>query len=424
MNEVIKKISILSQIVSSASNIEVKNRYFLEFTTNKVGEIEELLKIHSIDFDNYQTKEFSIDLKSIAESTIIFLNETTFRELSGRESTFLTEKNIAILIFANSYYFYDQITKETFIGGQRSDNYLISNTLSYLSLIEKIQNEDFADYFNSENKEIVLYSSSNGILKINIPVVPIPLDNSLAYSKNVEIALKKLSNDDYIVHFKNQLFKLEKESKFSQIESLFKHLDRLIQDAENNYQLQVKNFSFEKFKDDLQKEKEKYFSSLREILNKILSQTVGVPISIGASIFASYKIEDRLVLLIILLAFAIYVFFAIHFQLIYRKDVLEIEADFKKDFKKIIDESGLEPDTITIEQEKIKRRIKSIKNTIYGFIASITLLAILFFCFLAYQVYSSKIEDKSKTVNIKTATVIMSFKDSTNFKPKKNKLPK
>ncbi len=87
------------------------------------------------------------------------------------------------------------------------------------------------------------------------------------------------------------------------------------------------------YKDSLYKEKEKYFLSIREIINKIFSQAVGIPISISATVFASYKVsDDNLMLLIVLLTFFIYVVFYIKIQLIYRADIGELKNDFTKDF--------------------------------------------------------------------------------------------
>lgn len=372
MNEVINKISALSKLVRSASAVKAENNY-LEFSTTDIKGAENLLATNGIEFTNYTENSFTIDLKTIETNTVIFLNDGKFRQRTNTDVEFLQKKNIAILIYKETFFYFDQsdiYNKKTFIGYKEVDtNFLISNTIEYLHFIKKLKDEDtFADYYNGSTNEIVIYTASKGIHKIKLPSIPISLDDSKPYYYIVESTLRRLLNEDFVIHFKNQLFKVIKQANESQIEAVFQHLEEISQEADNDYQLYLKNFSFEKFKNDLQKEKEKYFNSLREILNKILSQVIGVPVSIAATIFAINKVEEIFLLALIYIAFTIYVVFAIHFQRIYYKDVLEIECDGKKDFEKISKESGLADKTINLESKKITNRINTIKRTIIIFV--------------------------------------------------------
>lgn len=417
------KILVLHELVkSSTSQPVIKNKENLTFTSNS-SQTEKLLKSNEIEFDSYATDSYTIYLNKISDSWIVVLDEESLRIrindfIKSEDGVF--QKNIAVLLYQNKLLLYDLTTQITTIDGQKDDkNYLIENLCAYQKLVNKLKSEDFIDYFNVAKNLGVIYTATKGILKISFPTYPFKVSDDKSIKSLVEDVLRRNADDQFKVHFKNELFQLEKKENQTLIETIVFHLDSILQNADNNYQIQLKNYSFDKLKNDLQKEKEKYFSSLREILNKILSQTVGVPISIGASIFASYKVENVFVLGIILLAFAIYVFFAIHFQLIYRKDILEIEIDFKDDFKNISEKSGLQESEIKKERVKIERRIKSIKNTIIGFIVAISVLAILFVCFVANQVWFPKVEDKSKIINLKATNVTISVIDST--KQSKNK---
>lgn len=410
MNNVLNKIAVLSDLVHKSDDATVENRSLLEFTLHE-GKVSETLSTNNITFDSYSLGRFSIDLKQFSNDFIVFLDITSFRERTISDKSFLTEKNIVILIFENTYFFYEQNTKNSFVGGVlKEECFLVSNLICYLLIVDYLKSSNFADYFNTSSREIIIYSSTKGVLKLTIPTVPSELDYNINFEGNISNLIKKLDNSDFTIHFKNQLFSLDKKANENQITALFNHITSLIQEAENNYQLQLKNFSFEKFKNDLQKEKEKYFSSLREILNKILGQIIGVPISIAASTFASYKIESELILYLVLFAFATYVFFAIHFQLIYKKDITEIEKDFNKDFKKIKDDSGLKTEDINDEQLKIERRIKSIKRTITAFIICVLLLAVSFTFYLINQIVTyndSPNKETAKAIKSDTLRVIV-----------------
>jgi len=122
-----------------------------------------------------------------------------------------------------------------------------------------------------------------------------------------------------------------------------------------------------------------------------MTQLIAVPISISATIFATYKIKDPSIILLVGIAYTVYVIFVIHIQSIYHKDVKEIKQDFERDFRNIADKSGLEASVIDIERNKIERRINNTNTLIYLFCIIITALDCLFNLFLAQQYFNSLI---------------------------------
>lgn len=384
MNDVLSNFSFLSQLAHASKSEPEINLGILTVEISSDSELWEELKEREFSFDTIGKKQ-EIDLRKIAKEYLICVNENDFFQSIWDKPTNIIN-NVLILIYNESFLYYLHTESKVYTEtSEVSNNFLITNSMSYLTLRDRLRQESFADYANTSTEEIVFYTGTKGVLKMRIPSIPFPLNPNIDYSKPINLLIEKLSNKDFVIHFKNSLFSLEKKNNSSAIESLISNLVQLVQESDNNYELQLKSFSFEKFKSDLQKEKEKYFSSLREILNKILGQTVGVPISIAASTFASYKIENPFVLCLILLAFWVYVAFAIHFQIIYKKDVAEIESDFKLDFDKIIKSSGFPETEVNKEKAKVERRIKVIKITITLFILSVVLLTVAFSIYLLVQ---------------------------------------
>lgn len=401
MSNVLNKILILSELCNKSESTEIIDRYTLKFCLNQL-DVPSFLRENGIDsFEDYGNFRYEVNLKQFSDFAIV-LDEQSLRSRANGNKDFLTQKDIIVLKFEESYLYYHQNSKTTYINQvKREDCFLISNLINYSLAIEYFKSSQFADYFNGAEKEVIIYSTTKGIFKLLLPSVPPQLDYKVNIENDTKILLRKLENSEYSIHFKNKLFNLDKKLGEDQIVTLINNLGNLVNEAENDYQLQLKNFSFDKLKSDLQKEKEKYFSSLREILSKILGQIVGVPISIAASTFASYKIESVLILVLVLVAFFIYVVFAIYFQYIYFKDVKEIDKDFEEDFTKISEKSGLLEADIEKERLKIVRRIKAIKNTIWIFVGSISLLTLLFSFYLIQQILSKsqpKIEPKEQVI--------------------------
>ncbi len=433
MSDVLNKILILSELCNKSESAEIIDRYTFKFCLNQL-DVPSFLRENGIDdFEDYGNFRYEVNLKQFSDFAIV-LDEQSLRSRANGNKDFLTQKDIIILKFEGSLLHYEQNSKTTYVNKvRREDCFLISNLINYILVIEYFKSSQFADYFNGAEKEVIIYSTTKGIFKLLIPSVPPPLDYKVNFENDIIVLLKKLANSEYSIHFKNKLFSLDKKLDEDQIVTLINNLGNLINEAENDYQLQLKNFSFDKLKSDLQKEKEKYFSSLREILSKILGQIVGVPISIAASTFASYKIESVLILVLVLVAFFIYVVFAIYFQYIYFKDVKEIEKDFEEDFKKIKEKSGLLETDIENERLKIVRRIKAIKNTIWIFVGSISLLTLLFSFYLIQQIKSKfqptmetkeQVSYKKGTLQVQVKVLYKANVEQTNAQHGKNEIHK
>jgi len=198
---------------------------------------------------------------------------------------------------------------EQFGASDKSLLTYFKNIVAYFKLFNFLKSKDFCDYFNSANNQIVVYSSAKGVYKINYDTIPI-----ISQDKDIEKdILEFIKNADPIElrpFFKSSIFAFTSGTGFIKLNELIKNSVEIVFAAKRDHDLVLKQFDFEKFRDSLYKEKEKYFTNIREIINKIFSQAVGIPISISAAVFATYKVsDDTLMLLLVMLSFIVYVFF-------------------------------------------------------------------------------------------------------------------
>lgn len=265
-----------------------------------------------------------------------------------------------------------------------------TNIFYYFKLYNFLKSEDFADHHNDANSEIVIYSSAKGIFKIHytpIPTVEKTKDISQSVLKLIEIA----TPIQLRLFFKNALFTFSSGTGVISISEILEKSQDIISATKRDFELVSKQFDFDKFRDSLYKEKEKYFANIRDIVNKIFSQAIGIPVSISATVFATYKVsDDTLMLMIVWLSFILYAIFYVKIQLVYRADIKELDTDFKNDFGIIKTKSGLPEDLIQGEKTKIESKILSSITMIDLLICVVIGLGILVSWYIFYEVGKSE----------------------------------
>ncbi|MBC8033239.1 MAG: hypothetical protein H7Y03_03780 [Chitinophagaceae bacterium] len=366
------------------------NNLVIQIREEQVAGIKNQLDEWKIGYENIVASELFINLASVDTNTVVFFSELNFRQ--GAEKLFVTttnlKKDIAVIVYGDTFLVYDHLSGKTTNGsGTSESSFLIQNALYYYEVLELLKSNLFADYINTTDKEIVLYSGTKGIKRINIPDFLPEFDEDRSLMHDAELFIERYTSPDFRVFFKNRLFELSGMPAGEELKEIMLSLGSIIREADNNLQLYLKNFSFEKLKNDLQKEKEQYFFSLRDILGKNMSQIVAVPVSFAASVFATYTVKDVFILLIILFAFILYSAFTIYLQKLYLKDIREIEDAFQTDFRVIAERSGLADLEIDAERFKISRRISDIRKVVTRFRLLLILLTIIFTLFICNQIF-------------------------------------
>jgi hypothetical protein len=344
--------------------------------------IDTKASLSSLDVPFDEVSKMAIDLTVddlFSPAKTFFSKEDFLKKFKGSSEL---DKVIIILFCGDTYLVYDNGLPTT---GNGTINYIVTNTVSFLLFQEIILS--IADYTNSIVREMVFHTSTKGIFKLKYPAYPVSLDDTKNITPAVQILSSKISDKTFQLFFKNEIADFVKKDIGNSFTDLLIGVQGVVEESDKNVELYLKNFSWETFRSKLYAEKDKYFIALRDILGKIMTQLVAVPISISATIFATYKIESIYVLVLVMLAFSFYVGFAFYIQTLYYRDTKEIASDFERDFSVIAEKSGLPPGIINTEKDKIRARISSIKRLIYLFSFIVIVLGSLFDFYLAGQVF-------------------------------------
>lgn len=239
-------------------------------------------------------------------------------------------------------YKYEKI--ETFRNFELTNaNHLFTNTLSYFRLLNFLKSQEhkedrhfyFVDYFNTDHRRIIITSlKKEGKLTIGYP------DAIPDFDINKRLDIK-------ITHFiesfeQKQLPKFLKAELFNVLPS-FKKEDRLVafidnlefiqEKAEQNFEIYLSDLTLDAFKNQFLEFRLKYFNQLRDLLSKITTQILALPLSISASAFATYKSIDSILLCsIIVIAFTLFSIYSIFMLKAHRDDVKEINKLFENDY--------------------------------------------------------------------------------------------
>jgi hypothetical protein len=379
------KLNIVSEIFKSHQSI-------IACDANKFIANKDFTSLKTVcDSKGINTDE-SGDTLSLKIKSFIGVNLICSKEIEKYFENSFTEEEFAILNTNGDYCYNDLQNAKLIFNEQASSEFRIvcTNIYHYFKLYNFLKSEEFADHHNDANSEIVIYSSAKGIFKIQYTAIP-TVEKAKEFSSSVLKLIEIATPIQLRFFFKNSLFTFSNGTGVISINEILEKSQDIIAATKRDFELVSKQFDFDKFRDSLYKEKEKYFTNIRDIVNKIFSQAIGIPISISATVFATYKVsDDTLMLLLVWLSFILYAVFYIKIQWVYKGDIQELKTDFTNDFAIIKSKSGLPENLIQTEKEKIERKISSSLTMIDMLIGVVIGLGILVSWYIFYEVGKSE----------------------------------
>lgn len=329
------------------------------------------ISVHNSEFTfedvatNFALKPDALQLDGSLKSHTIKIKEYCgcglviyFEELDQRITASDFSRDLLFIFNGGLACYFDAQTKQFHYSAdpQGADKRKLENVHQYYRLYNALKSPDFADHHNDPAREIVVYSAVKGIYKIHYGKGCPAFDFDITQSVNA--LLERIKSDEYKSSLLDAFFEVSSNIAEMHLEFMIRNGESIAKLAKRNYAIQQSKFDFEKIRDGLLLQKDKYFGSLREILNKIFGQLIGIPISISASVLATYKLEgSRGTLALILLGFAAYVVLYLFIQFMYYRDVRDIRADFLSDFETIKAKSNLGEELIEKERRIIAGRI-------------------------------------------------------------------
>lgn len=382
-------------IQSNPQNIEEDDCIEVDTYNKRLSQIEPFFKTEQIH-DN-KTRIFKNQ-----GNLFIYWNIDDFKARANKDSI---KKDILIIFDETKQSLFFQASSKTtyqqFVAS--SKDFLLENAYYYFRTLDILKEQEhkedhlfyFVDYFNSSLRKIIFTSlNKEGKLTIGFPI-GIP---ELSRIKSLKESCLRFFNsfakeNKHLPKFiKNELFKsLIKEKPEERIVKLFENLDDIMLTAEQNFELYLSDLSLDKFRTEYIEYKEKYFFQIRDILGKITTQVVALPLSITAAAFATYRTTDKPILFFLVasafLIFSIYSFFLIR---LYKFDVLDIQKSFEKDFSDLSKEDYFlkypkELNSFRRVEFSIKSRVTNLIKLIFAYTFLLALTNSMFILFALLQ---------------------------------------
>lgn len=373
----------------SSPNFNEDTETITLFTDN----IEEFQQINITTTIIPQGIEFSINQFDY----LLFFDVEHFRK--NWKKFINNDKDVAILNIDSSALFYLNSERKTFVDFLEQTNHFFDNAIVYSNFInffiEKSRDENnkfqFVDSFDTNNRKLFFTSSKDpGKLVIGYPLELVELDDKINYS----IILKRLkdsfdpSSKNLPIFIKNEIFRFfEDRFDLNGFVKLFKDLNKVLDNAEKNYQIYLHDLSLDKIKSDYKEYKQKYFASQNDILNKITTQVIALPISIAASAYSLYNLKGEvfptMIVLFGLLSYIIYVTFIVG---IYFSDIDNLNILAQRDYSLLkihpfFKDNNEELKFFKEIKDKLFNRLKSLKRglNIFTLIMWISILSLFYY---------------------------------------------
>ncbi len=381
----------ISELISNYDVEEVDSGIIRFECGQDRDQIHSDLLINGIEATKEGKKKVRIDLSEIY--CHIYLNEESFIAQSNffvnKELNFI-DKSIFLLTTEYSGFVYLE-NKRVFNNEDNEIEYSIFENLNAVNnIFSLISNSDskLISYHDTLKNHFVVSTPEQSIFKIGYTAPVESLIKKHNFLKTLQKLKTILKRDDYIPHFKKALIeKLLHTNSENRFYQLLVNINEIESKADYYYELYLNQFSFQKLKSELRKEKEKYFTEIRDVINKLLNKVVTIPISVSATVFALFRLsENTLYSLFVVLSFIIYSLFTYYLLDLIKNENDQLFSQLDSDVKIIREESGLKNAEINPFHNAVLERIVALRNSIK--ILKITLVGIS--CVLLYLFLESK----------------------------------
>lgn len=356
--KLIELVIALNKLVADSRNHSLDSRGYLNLV---VADRDAVQKQYSdIRFDKVGDDQLEINLRAY---TGLFYDKNSFLQQCSLK-TF--DKDFGIVIYEDSFLHYDAEMKISISNATSgSFNNFAANALYYLKFRDEFETAKIVSYHSSPDREFVLISPEYGKLVLGYPpVVPeFPADAlKEKYTFYHEIN-KALEFEEY---FKGHIIKSLKNMDHDQaFPEFLKRLRQIVDDSNKDYEIFVNKFSFEKLKENFRKERDEYFSKVRDIVNQLLAKVISIPISISASALAIYNLKsDPVGVTVVVIAYIIYSLFTAHLFRLIHNDAFELKADLNEEIEIIKKSAKVETKILDAEAAKVFRKIRTLNITL------------------------------------------------------------
>jgi hypothetical protein len=271
-------------------------------------------------------------------------------------------------------------------GGQlvESNSNLVSNTVHFKKILELV-GEKLAIYNDCTKNELIIVSTSGReAFNLGYPQVQKELlDYDLA--SIFRLLQKEIERKDLIPFINNEICKtLSDKCVEDRYIGFLKQYDSIIKSATLDFEIYLKDFSFDKIKTKFRESRDKYFQTLQEINSKFSSKLGSIVVSISAAVFATFrfKSEQRYFSgLLVLAAYTLYALYISYEIASLKEDIVTIKNNFERELSEVHEKSPIIAENLAEDSNQIKEKIQNIIKRLpflYLVVTGLNLLVLIF----------------------------------------------
>lgn len=291
-------------------------------------------------------------------------------------------KDVVIRQFEGATYYHSVDNETATLGSEPATDFLIPNAIVYfnlLALLEKLgQMEsvsfEFVDKFSrTAGKATFAAPVDKKKIVIEFPVAGIPhFDRSDFRDVFAEFEKKVQSDKDVLPGLiKSALIqKLYALGSKVGVPEFLRNLSSILGEAELNFGVYIHELSLQSIQKDYRNFRKEYFKEQNEIISKLTSQLIALPVSLAGSAFAVYKLNQYpAAICVILIGIVFYGLYSSHVAKLFWDDAKNLEQ-VSLDDDNYIRTNGFftkhdkELDGFKRSYEWVERRLNKIKSSI------------------------------------------------------------
>lgn len=329
----------------------------------------------------YEKQAEGISLNLVSENTLIFK-----KKINAVERVVLSDANKVILVIEGSM---------VYIPTNPDDTLFFQNIFYWHRLLALFTDKSIAAFNDHLIKHLLFLSDKLGKVDIGYKVRWLEsfydVDNKLKenYYKLDSLITR---NTEFSSFYRDNFIKVaqgiaDPDTRFTETLKSISHIYEL---ASKDFDLFKSKFSFEDFRSDLDKEKEKYLKDYQSTITDFLSKVSTVPIQFGAYIVLLMKFIDESLPLIATLV--LIVFWSAYNWLAVKQLLSNLEYtknQFNATFDALIKKAKIDESDISKDRKIILDKLKSTKLMLVSFNWLVFLFTLI--CFVYGVFFLSKI---------------------------------
>ncbi len=379
--DLLENLSKQLDLVDFENLVEYNGRVYIVKTTHHpllASAIKDAFNVQDLPANKL---EFSRNNSKL--SNVKFFNEEKefVNEVLSSSSSFTGSESIFFLVPRKGSEFRSDLNDEV--------ERFKTNVLTYNNILSLFKtNKELALLDNPTSKTLTLVSKVYGLFNIGYQTPTYDFFYRINIAGKERQLEAEFEKKEFIQFFKEILLtsvhRLEEKDRFK---AVIKQLDTIIDLTSKDYEAYVSEFAIDKIKSEFKTERESYFENIDRSISSIGKQVVAFPLTFAASVFASYKVQDKPgILILILFAYLLYTIVAYLILALTSYNVRCLRKDVQAEKKTIKNGYGKIFEDFKSDFEKIEFKIWLLRAVIIVLFIVLTSLFLLFSFYTAHNV--------------------------------------